>query len=269
MAAEVQFKRYFFKTTQTADDAAVASARASIDRSDPFSDQQTASKPPFLHNFYHDAESLWWIGVHSLFTTEPSGVERDQDSRQKQRGHFNTLFPHYAEGSGVRLDFLGEPVAADIIRCLPGEFRPVARVLDIIRNLLVAAYISAEAQKDFPQYDHFAKLFEKASLFEQALDKAVVLAVNDIRPFQQEDRSIHEDAEDKLEWALDRLKEENYADYDPPEDDADSPSEYLPSKGSGTKKPIAEVDQAETLNEEPAPKRPRRSIRIETLRKVQ
>ncbi|KAK0245211.1 hypothetical protein EDD85DRAFT_963961, partial [Armillaria nabsnona] len=144
MAVEVQSKRYFFKPKQTADDAAVALALASIDRSDPFSDQQTASKPPFLHNFYHDAESLWWIGVHSLFTTEPSGVERDQDSRQKQRGHFNTLFPYYAEGSGERLDFLSEPVDADIILCLPDQFRRVARVLDLIRNVLVAAYISAE-----------------------------------------------------------------------------------------------------------------------------
>ncbi|PBK89234.1 hypothetical protein ARMGADRAFT_1083778 [Armillaria gallica] len=263
MAVEVQFKQYFFKPTQTADDAAVASALASIDRSDPFSDQQTASKPPFLHNFYHDAESLWWIGVHSLFTTEPSGVERDQNSRQIQRGHFNTLFPHYAEGSGVRLDFLSEPVDADIILCLPDQYRRVARALDLIRNILVAAYISAETQKNFPQYDHFAKLFEKASLFEQALDKAVVLAVNDIRPFQLEDRSMHEGAEDNVEWALDRLEEENYADDDAPEDDADSSAEYInsveyiPPNGAATKKAIEEVDKDESSNEEPASKRRR------------
>ncbi|KAK0440753.1 hypothetical protein EV421DRAFT_2020203 [Armillaria borealis] len=257
MAVEVQCKRYLFRPMPTADNAARASRLDSVDRSNPFSNQQSVPVTPFLHNFYHDAESLWWIGVHSLFTTEPSRVERDEDARRKQRGHFNTLFPHSAEGSVVRLNFLREPVDADIIRCLPGEFWPVVTVLDIIRDALVAAYVSAEAQKDFPKYDHFAKLFEKASLFEQALDKAVALAVNDIRPFELEDRSMHEGAEDKVEWTLDRLKEENYADYDPPEGDTDNSGEHATPKGTEMKKPIDEVDKAESSNEEPLSKRPR------------
>ncbi|KAK0197916.1 hypothetical protein F5146DRAFT_63644 [Armillaria mellea] len=94
MAVEVQSKHYRFKPTGTADDAAITSALALIDRDDPFSDPYIAPGTPFLHNFYHDVESLWWIGLHSLFTTEPSTVgERDQDARRIQRGHFDDLVP--------------------------------------------------------------------------------------------------------------------------------------------------------------------------------
>ena len=128
MAVEVQFKRYFFKPTQTADDAAVASALASIDRSDPFSDQQTASKPPFLHNFYHDAESLWWIGVHSLFTIETSTTERAQNTRRKQKIHFNNLFPHRCPRRSNFLEAQSS-VYTDVTSCLPNEFHAAATPL--------------------------------------------------------------------------------------------------------------------------------------------
>ncbi|KAK0197924.1 hypothetical protein F5146DRAFT_1116901 [Armillaria mellea] len=262
MAVEVQSKHYRFKPTGTADDAAVTSALALLDRDDPFSDP-IAPGTPFLHDFYHDVESLWWIGLHSLFTTEPSTVgEKDQDARRIQRERFDDLFPHYAEGSTARLDFLTEPVAADIIQCLPGEFRPVVRVLNIIRHLLVVAYTTAEAQKGFPQYNHFAKLFKQGSLFEQALEKAVASAVNEIQPYQMEDQSMHEGDEDSVEWAVDRLKEENYADYDAPEDDADTSGGYIPPKGTATKRSIGEVDEAESSNKEPASKQLRRSARV-------
>ncbi|PBK61874.1 hypothetical protein ARMSODRAFT_1089372 [Armillaria solidipes] len=270
MAVEVQRKRYLFKQVQEPDDATMASKFYSIGLSNPFSAQRIVPESPFLHNFYHDAESLWWIGVHSLFTTEPSTVERDQDAQRIQRGHFNSLFPHHAMGSDARSDFLQDPDEyTKITRCLPNEFQDVTLVLDIIRDALVAAYISAEAQTHFPRYDHFAKLFEQTSWFEKALEKAVAVAVNDIRPFQLEDRSMHGGAEENVEWALDRLKEENYADDDAPEDDAGNSGEYIPPKGTATKRPIDDVDEAESSNEEPAPKHPRRSTRKTTTRKAQ
>ncbi|KAK0245204.1 hypothetical protein EDD85DRAFT_963921 [Armillaria nabsnona] len=259
MAAEVHRKRYLFEKLQAPDDATMASKFDAIDLSNPFSTQQTVPESPFLHNFYHDAESLWWIGVHSLFTTEPSTMERDQDAQRIQEGHYNALFLHHAVWSDARSDFLQNPNKyTKVTQCLPHEFRDVTLMLDIIRDALVAAYISAEAQTHFPRYDHFAKLFEKTSWFEKALDKAVAVAVNDIRPFQMEDNYMREDAEEQVEWALDHLKEENYADYDPPENDAGNFSEYIPSKDTATKKPIDEVDEAESSNEEPASKRPRR-----------
>lgn len=133
---------------------------------------------------------------------------------------------------------------------------------------LVAAYTSAEAQNDFPQYDHFAQLFEEASPLEMALAKAASLAVNDIQPLQVDDQSMHEGAEDNVEWALDRLKEENYADDNAPENDADTSGGYIP-KGSEMKRPIDKVDKAERSNVEPPPKQLRRSSRIEKLKEVQ
>ncbi|KAK0197923.1 hypothetical protein F5146DRAFT_1116900 [Armillaria mellea] len=240
MAVEVQSKHYRFKPTQgTADDAAITSALALIDRSDPFSDQYTALGTPFLHNFYHDAESLW--------------------------GHFDDLFPLHAGGSSVRSNFLRKPVQAGIIRCLPDEFRPVLRVLDIIRPFLVDAYTTAEAQKNFPQYDNFAELFGQDSFFERALKRAAELAVNEIQPFELEDQSIREGAEDSVEWAVDRLKEENYAGYDAPEDDADTSGGYILPKGTVTKRPIEEVDKAESSGGEYVLKQLRRSSRIGKL----
>ncbi|KAK0232688.1 hypothetical protein IW262DRAFT_1303335 [Armillaria fumosa] len=268
MATEVQWKKYLFKPPKTADNSDTDSELDSIDRGNPFSNQQTVPVTPFLHNFYHDVESLWWIGVHSLFTTEPSMVERDQNAQRNQRERFDALFPHHAEGSVVRLEFLKNPVDADIIECLPGEFLPVARVLDIIRGSLVTAYTSAEARKDFPLYDHFAKLFKEGSRLEKALVKAVSFAVNDIQPFQLDDQSMHEGAEDNVEWALDRLKEENYADDNAPENGADTSGRYIP-KGSETKRPIDEVDKAECSNEEPPPKQLRRSSSIEQFKGAQ
>ncbi len=259
MAAEVHRKQYLFKKLQAPDDATMASKFDAIDLSNPFSAQQTVPESPFLHNFYHDAESLWWIGVHSLFTTEPSTVERDQDTQRIQREHFDTLFSHHAAGSDARTDFLQNPNKyTKITHCLPNEFWVFTLALDIIRDALVAAYISAEAQTHFPRYDHFAKLFEKTSWFEKALDKAVAVAITDIRPFQMEDHHTREDAEEQVEWVLDHFKEENHADYNPPENDAGNSSEYIPSKGTATKKPINEVDKAESSNEEPASKRARR-----------
>ncbi|KAK0440759.1 hypothetical protein EV421DRAFT_2036642 [Armillaria borealis] len=261
MAVEVQRKRYLFRQVQEPDDTTMALKFDSIGLSNPFSAQQTVPVPHpavFLHNFYHDAESLWWIGVHSLFTTEPSTVERGQDAQQIQRGHFNSLFPHHAMGSDARSDFLQDPNKyTKITQCLPDEFRDVTLALDVIRDALVAAYISAEAQTHFPRYDHFAKLFEKTSWFEKALDKAVAVAVNDIQPFQLEDRPMHEGAEDKVERALDRLKEENYTDDDAPENDADNSGKYIPPEGAATKKSIDEVDKDESSNEEPPSKRRR------------
>ncbi|KAK0468065.1 uncharacterized protein EV420DRAFT_444285 [Desarmillaria tabescens] len=255
MAAEVQCKQYLFETTEEDDVAAVASGMDSF-----FAAQQVVAAlgllpTPFLHNFYHDTESLWWIGVHSLFTTEPPAIERDQDTQQLQREHFNALFSHYAEGSNARFSFLNHPKQyIALTSCLPDKFQAVTAALGFFRKLLCAAYRSAEAQEHFPKYEHFADPF-KEQYFERILEKAAMGAITDIQPFQLEDQPAHEGIEDaEVEWALDGLKEENYADYDPPENDVDDSGEYVPPRDTATKKSIDEVDKDEGSNEERAPK---------------
>ncbi len=109
MAAEVHRKQYLFKKLQAPDDATMASKFDAIDLSNPFSAQQTVPESPFLHNFYHDAESLWWIGVHSLFTTEPSTVERIKTPSGYRGNTLIPLFSHHAAGSDARMDFLQNP----------------------------------------------------------------------------------------------------------------------------------------------------------------
>ncbi|KAK0206261.1 hypothetical protein DFS33DRAFT_1452373 [Desarmillaria ectypa] len=251
MAAVVQHKQYLFETMQ-ADDYATLD----LEFDSMFSAQRdvaVAHPTPFLHNFYHDAESLWWIGVRSLFTAEPSTTERDQDARRLQEEHFNTLFSHYAEGSQARLGFLKYPEEyATVTLCLPNEFRDVTVALKAIRMVLNVVYTFSEAQEHYPQYDHFANLF-KQRYFEEALNKAAMGAITDVQPFQLEDRPTHEGAEDAIDWAPDGL-EENYADYDPPEDDADDSGEYVSPRGTATKKSIDEVDEGESSNEGRAPK---------------
>ncbi|KAK0197926.1 hypothetical protein F5146DRAFT_1218612 [Armillaria mellea] len=213
MAVEVQRKWYI--SVQEDNDATIISILEAIGVSEPFLARLTIPESPFLHNFYHDAESLWWIGVHSLFTTEFLTDERNTDAADTE-GTLQFLIPTSHHGKYSK-----------ITKCLPNEFRDVMILLGVIRNTVVAAYKSAEAQKDFPQYGHFAKLFEQGSVLEKPLEKAVALAVNDIRPFQ--------------------LDEENYTGYDTPEDDADTSGGYIVpnSKGTATKRPIEEVNEAE------------------------
>ncbi|PBK96316.1 hypothetical protein ARMGADRAFT_1027419 [Armillaria gallica] len=100
------------------------------------------------------------------------------------------------------------------------------------RMVLNSAYKSAEDQKDLPQYDHFANLFEK--WYFRGLNKA----------------PIYEGAEDEVDWPLDGLKEKNYADFDPPEHDADNSGECVPSRGTvTTTKSVDKVDGEEISNE--------------------
>ncbi len=64
-----------------------------------------------------------------------------------------------------------------------------------------------------------------------ALDKAVAVAITDIRPFQMEDHHTREDAEEQVEWVLDHFKEENHADYNPPENGRRQLQRIYPLKG--------------------------------------
>ncbi|KAG7444084.1 uncharacterized protein BT62DRAFT_1008290 [Guyanagaster necrorhizus] len=108
-------------------------------------------------------------------------------------------------------------------------------VLRVVHTVLNIAYTSSEAQEDFPQYNNFTNLF-KEPYFEKMLKKAVMGATTDVRPFRLEDWPTHGRAEDEVDWAPDRLKEENCADYDPPEKHvADNSGEYIPPRGTVTK----------------------------------
>ncbi|PBK77621.1 hypothetical protein ARMSODRAFT_1010272 [Armillaria solidipes] len=124
MATEVQEEQYLFK-------AKVDFNGTEFESKLLFSNTDTAPHQPFLHNFYHDVESPWWIGVHSLFITEPSTTERDQNARRKQKVHLNNLFPHCASWSPKRRNFLQAQASAytDVTSCLPNEFQAVAAPL--------------------------------------------------------------------------------------------------------------------------------------------
>ncbi|KAK0240649.1 hypothetical protein EDD85DRAFT_788652 [Armillaria nabsnona] len=120
--------------------------------------QDAAPRQPFLHNFYHDVESLWRISVHSLFATEPPTTERDQNARRKQKVHSKNLFPNWSPRCSNFLEAQSSAYT-DITSCLPNEFEAVAAPL---------------AQSSM------------------ALNKAVTGAITGVRPFQLEDQLIYE-----------------------------------------------------------------------------
>ncbi|PBK69868.1 hypothetical protein ARMSODRAFT_956676 [Armillaria solidipes] len=111
MAVEVQATDYIFLPRQPLlpglDDHTVRRAR-----------------PPFLHNYLHDIESLFWIGFHALFSSVPAIYSRGQlAQRDQQRELFNDLFPHRLEGSHERRHFFVDAEFLDTTeKALPDEY---------------------------------------------------------------------------------------------------------------------------------------------------
>ncbi|KAJ8083338.1 hypothetical protein PM082_009210 [Marasmius tenuissimus] len=63
---------------------------------------ESSQRPPFLHNYLHDVEGLWWIMMYNLFST--SDLETfDLEDRMGKR---DALFPTSINDSVVRRDFM-------------------------------------------------------------------------------------------------------------------------------------------------------------------
>ncbi|KAK0190699.1 hypothetical protein F5146DRAFT_1137526 [Armillaria mellea] len=116
--------------------------------------------PLFLHNYLHDIESLFWIGSHALFSTIPSTYLRDRlTARNKQRDLFNALFPHHVEGSSRRRRFFQCARYLDAEDVLPTEYKDTLQWLFRLRRVLAHHYGLVEKFPDFPQHDHFNKVY--------------------------------------------------------------------------------------------------------------
>ncbi|KAK0204511.1 hypothetical protein DFS33DRAFT_1423771 [Desarmillaria ectypa] len=196
MATEAQWKRYLFKAKQAVNYVTLALELDSI----------------LPHQ--RDVASL----RRSKGIKTPGGYRRNTSM---------TYSPMMPKGLWHAFTFSNIQKNVAITLCLPKEFRDVTVALDVIPTALDDAYTSVEAQEYFPQYSHFAKLFEQL-YFEEMLKSAVMGAIMDVQFFQLEDQPTREGAEDEVDWTPDGLKEENYADYDPPENDADNFRECPP-----------------------------------------
>ncbi len=149
MAVEVQTTEYIFirKTGQP--------LPPGVDEPLPQS-----ARPLFLHNYLHDIESLFWIGLHSLFSSIPATYLEDPlDRRNKQRELFNDFFPHYLAGSYERRRFIEHAEFKKTEEVLPGEYRDAVRQLLRIRYFLAYHYDQVENLRHFPQHEHFDNVY--------------------------------------------------------------------------------------------------------------
>ena len=111
--------------------------------------------PAFFHNPIHESESVWWMGLKTLFahTIEHNHPQSVWTSKA-QIDQFYIMFPS-AAGSISRLSFFQlfgtkEDAAR---RTLVPEFRPLFGVLSCMYPAIVECYLSAER---LPVIDHAA-----------------------------------------------------------------------------------------------------------------
>ncbi|KAK0480485.1 hypothetical protein EDD18DRAFT_1363656 [Armillaria luteobubalina] len=115
--------------------------------------------PLFLHNYLHDIESLFWIGLHLLFSTIPASYPEDLPARNKQSVLFNDFFPHYLAGSAARRRFIEHADFKTTEEVPPDEYRNTVRRLFRLRYILAYHYGQVENLSSFPQHEHFSQVY--------------------------------------------------------------------------------------------------------------
>ncbi|KAK0230517.1 hypothetical protein IW262DRAFT_1306647, partial [Armillaria fumosa] len=116
--------------------------------------------PLFLHNYLHDIESLFWIGLHSLLSTIPATYLEDQPARRnKQRDLFNLIFPHCLEGSPARRHFFQHEWYLNAEKDLPIEYKNNLQWLLRLHRILLHHYELVEIFPDFPRHEHFSQVY--------------------------------------------------------------------------------------------------------------
>ncbi|KAK0190698.1 hypothetical protein F5146DRAFT_1195064 [Armillaria mellea] len=187
MAVEVQATEYLFirNAPVLLPDFNHVSAEHEGHEGEPFAeDEPTAEddEPPFLHNYLHDIESLFWMGFHALFSTIPATCLQDQlDRRNKQRDLFNAFFPHYLEGSRERRRFFVRGKFLTAKGVLPTEYKHAVQWLLNLRFILAYHYDQVEKFPNFPRHEHFDNVYatdmRNSSLF-LAFDATMKAAYN-------------------------------------------------------------------------------------------
>ncbi|KAF8601775.1 hypothetical protein BDV93DRAFT_227561 [Ceratobasidium sp. AG-I] len=95
------------------------------------------SKSPFVQNFLHDAESLWWVALWCLARLDPVGrdLSQNKEAHQRRIEQYLEWFPREARTLGNAFD---EPLnLADYTEFtgteLPEAYRPIWEALDAWR----------------------------------------------------------------------------------------------------------------------------------------
>ena len=131
--------------------------------------------PPFLHNYLHDLEGLWWIAMWSLFYTLPSARVQDVQlaSKLPQEQAAASIFPLSMTGSERRRTFLASNRDfAQRTACLPPEYASVIQSMRKAADLLCDLYSDLQENSVFHQintpepyasiYDPLIRCFQDA-----------------------------------------------------------------------------------------------------------
>ncbi|KAK0230527.1 hypothetical protein IW262DRAFT_1523034, partial [Armillaria fumosa] len=125
----------------------------------PWAPSTMCPAPVFAH-YLHDIESLFWIGLHSLFSTIPTTYLQDlPERRDKQYKLYNSFFPHYLPGCSERRRFIQRTDFQTTEEVLPDEYRDTMRRLLRIPYVLAYDYRQVENIPHFPRQEHFDNVY--------------------------------------------------------------------------------------------------------------
>ncbi|KAK1229993.1 hypothetical protein PQX77_006935 [Marasmius sp. AFHP31] len=161
MAVEVQMNFYMFQPRRGRSNLA-----------------QTTSETPFLHNYLHDIEGIWWILTHNLYTTVPTNPKEKASEGQRQQciNTANSIFPPSVGGGRERNLFVRyEYYWGECKRVLPSEYQDLADVSGEALDALLRYYRSVEdpTQRVLAHENYRGVYDEMIQYFERMKDHAV------------------------------------------------------------------------------------------------
>ncbi|TCD60210.1 hypothetical protein EIP91_010546 [Steccherinum ochraceum] len=125
-----------------------------------------------LHNYAHDVEGLWWIGMWTLmYTTTPQLAEQFTDSRfsSTQELEANKIFSPDLSCSLDRMVCLtSRPAFAGVMELLPENFLPACNIMSQARKALFAFYKDLETpltNARLQDHSRFASLYDEMAPF--------------------------------------------------------------------------------------------------------
>ncbi|KAK0499828.1 hypothetical protein EDD18DRAFT_1442434 [Armillaria luteobubalina] len=117
-------------------------------------------EPIFLHNYLHDVESLFWVGLHTLFSTVPATPAGASPTLRKlQSKLFNRIFRHCLDGGPDRRDLLVTGNFLDAAVVLPLDYQKALEQTHFLQSVLVFKYKQAYDEPGFPQHENFNSVY--------------------------------------------------------------------------------------------------------------
>ncbi|KAK1227040.1 hypothetical protein PQX77_010002 [Marasmius sp. AFHP31] len=143
-----------------------------------FAVDEEEEEVPFLHNYLHDIEGIWWIMVYNLFTTKPTAST--PENLQERKIIRDLVFPESVNGSLDRQDFLMQAEShKKLRRSLPESYQPIAMEMSKALQALSKTYV--RVRNDVLDHDVFKGAHAQLLPF---FKKAKELGLQDVFPLE-------------------------------------------------------------------------------------